>query len=155
SLHRKVPARTQARPSDPSFYSEEVTVLMSDLIDRLESAEHVVDDLLATIEAELSSVPPQDVDAAIALATGLSDRVGAAVTHITGEWASQGLLRLNWSKSARARRARDAGWSGPHASITLRRPKALRQFGLLRQAYVNGEMSTDKVDVLARAAVAP
>ena len=86
---------------------------MSDLIDRLESAEHVVDDLLATIEAELSSAPPQDVDAAIELASGLSDRVDAVVTQIAGEWDSQGLFRLDGSKSARARLARDAGWSGP------------------------------------------
>lgn len=73
-------------------------------------------------------------------------------TQMTGEWDARGCFRSDGSRSAAARLARDHQCSQRAASLIVRRARFLRRFRLANQAFANGEVTTNKVDVLARVA---
>ncbi len=84
---------------------------------------------------------------------GLFDLFGALVTEKVGEWDSRGLFRLDRSRSAGARLARDGGWAKHTADEMVSRAKRLRHHPQVAEAYQNGDVSTDKVVVLCKAAI--
>ena len=120
--------------------------------DRVVAFADALDGLLA-YTAELDEVADADLCELVATVPGLSDLTDVAVTEVVGAWDSRGLFRLDGSRSAGARLARDAGWSKYRADELVTRAKRLRHHRQVAEAYRNGDLSTDKVVVLCKAAL--
>ncbi|MEO6988810.1 MAG: HNH endonuclease [Aquihabitans sp.] len=108
-----------------------------------------VEDLMVGLAATSDEV----VSAAVIEAAEVLGLTDAICTVVVGEWDSRNLFRLDGSRAAGARLARDAGWSERSANHVVKRAKRLRQNRLVEEGYVNGDLSTDKTDVLCNAAL--
>ncbi|MEO6989350.1 MAG: hypothetical protein ABI239_11970 [Aquihabitans sp.] len=122
------------------------------LDDRVVAFADALDGLRAST-AHLGGVSDDDLCEMVATLPGLSDLFGAVMTEAIGEWDSRGLFRLDGSRAAGARLARDAGWSKAGADHVVTRAKRLRHHRQVAEAYRSGDLSTDKTDVLCKAAI--
>ena len=122
------------------------------LDDPVRALADALDGLLVETD-RLAEVSDDDLLSRVAALPGLSDLFDAVVTELVGEWDSRGLFRLDGSRSASVRLARDAGWSKHTAEKVVRRGKRLRHHRQVGEAYRSGDLSTDKVDVLCWAAI--
>ncbi|MEO6988993.1 MAG: hypothetical protein ABI239_10155 [Aquihabitans sp.] len=122
-------------------------------LDDLVSA--LADDLAALVAetARLGEASDEEVCEMVAALPAMSDLFGAVMTETIGEWDSRGLFRLDGSRAAGARLARDAGWSKTGADHVVTRARRLRHHRQVAEAYRNGDLSTDKTDVLCKAAI--
>ena len=105
------------------------------------------------VMAGLAAVGDHDISAAVVAAADDLGLAEAICTLVVGEWDARSLFRLDGSRSAQARLARDAGWSERSAKRVVRRAKRLRRHHLVEDGYVNGDLTTDKTDVLCGAAL--
>lgn len=119
----------------------------------VERARQVVADLGTALDAELSTLPDEVLDALVPVVGRLVDGVEGARSVVVGEWEARGRFRGDGSRSARARLARDAGCSSAGAGVVVRRGRFLRRFPQVGAALREGSVTPDKVDVLARAAI--
>jgi hypothetical protein len=78
-------------------------------------------------------------------------RLDAAATRITGAWEARRGWTDNGSKSAVACLARDCGMAEPSTRRVLHRARRLRTMPATARAFADGALSTDAVDLLARA----
>lgn len=116
---------------------------------------------LADAAAEVRAISPEDVnvlsgedlDAVLTSVWEASDRAVAATSIVAATWAQQGRFRLDGSRSASARLARDTGSSRATAARVLRRGRFLRERSAVADALAVGDLTPDKADVLARAAI--
>ena len=125
---------------------------MMTMDDRVTAFSEALDGLLV-YAAELDAVSDDDLCELVATVPGLSDLTDVVTTEVVGAWDSRGLFRLDGSRSASARLARDAGWSKHTADQVVRRAQRLRHHPLVGEAYRNGDLTTDKADVLCNAAL--
>ena len=123
------------------------------LVEALTTARAAVAELVAAVDAEAAMSSHEVVDDAVIEACGLCDAVAVAATGLVGEWEARGRYRMDGSRSAVARLARDTGWSRVSAGRLLGRGRFTRCFSETASAFRAGELSADKVDVLARAVI--
>ena len=105
------------------------------------------------VRAGLAAASDDVITASVAEAVDFLGLAEVLCTLTVGEWDARGLYRLDGSRSAPARLARDAGWSEGSAKRMVRRAKRLRHHRLVEDGYVNGDFTTDKTDVLCGAAL--
>ena len=78
-------------------------------------------------------------------------RLDAAAARVTGAWDARKCWADDGSKAPAARLARDCGMAEGSARRVLHRARRLRTMPATAQAYADGVLSTDVVDLLARA----
>src|SRR2546421_11859759 len=84
----------------------------------------------------------------------LSSRLAAVRARVTAAWDARRSWTDDGSKSAGARLARDAGLDPATATAEVRRARKLRRMPVVMAALVEGRLSVDYADLLARACTA-
>jgi hypothetical protein len=79
-------------------------------------------------------------------------RLAAVQAGLVSTWDGRGAWADDGSRSPSARLSRDAGLSGAHAAAIVRRSRQLARMRRTADALATGEISTDHVDLLAKAA---
>ncbi len=110
-----------------------------------------VEALVATQRASLPSCPDSVVDASICRLARIVNQAQAALTAGVAEWDTRDLYALDGSRSASAWIARETGCTTASAKLVVRRAQRLRTMPAAAEAFGNGDLSTDKVDLLCTA----
>jgi hypothetical protein len=110
--------------------------------------DRVIDELLA---ADLDALGDHGLHDLTVRLQRAGHRLEAATTRVAGAWDRRGGWRDDGSKSAAARMARDCAMAETSTRRVLHRARQLRTMPATAQAFADGELSTDAVDLLARA----
>ncbi len=105
-------------------------------------------DRLAAVDA--TALDDAAVHDAVLELAALQTRIDSIACGLLSAWSANKTWADDGSKSAKARLSRDTKVSPSTAHLALRRAKRLRSMPVTAEAFAAGEISADRVDLLAR-----
>lgn len=118
-------------------------------VDGVTSDLHRSIDVLITVDP--TGLSDQELHGSILGCLRAQARIAAVQAGFVREWDVRGVWADDGSRSPSARLARDGGLSGPHAAAIVRRCRALTRMRRTAAELAAGRISTDHVDLLAKA----